>query len=84
VIWPGLNAVAIARTSFAALILSVAAGSSEPGVLVVRVIENTNLAPLRNAEVIDPDARVDRLPQVATFELSRRVPSLGAFPPKGV
>jgi len=58
VIWPGLNAVA--RTSFAALILSVAAGSSEPGVLVVRVIENTNLAPLRNAEVIDLDSRVGR------------------------
>jgi len=60
VIWPGPNTVAVARTSFAALILSVAAGPSEPGVLVVRVIENTNLAPLRNAEVIDLDSRVDR------------------------
>ena len=67
-IWPGPNTVAVARTSFAALILSVAAGSSEPGVLVVRVIENTNLAPLRDAEVIDLDARVDRLPQIVTRE----------------
>ena len=59
-IWPGLPPVAIARTSFAALILSIAAGSSEPGALVVRVIENTNLVPLRNAEVIDLDSRSAR------------------------
>jgi hypothetical protein len=89
VISPGLQAVAFARRSFAALILTIAVGSSEPGVLVVRVIENTNLAPLRNAEVIDLDSRIGRftddsgvvrVPWPAARRLHLRIRQLGFKP----